>query len=226
MDFEADASDLVGVLGAGAHLIGHSYGGVVALIAASSRPELIRSLTLFEPAAMGLAADDPSVMTLRARLDGVFPAPHGMTPGRWLATFMGALGWAVPPELPVADGESANIKASMGERPPWEARPDLDGIRTARLPVLIVRGDWAPDPEVADPEAAAIAGSAFKAIAEVIADGTGGTILVAPGATHNPQLERSDLVVPVVRQHLERAAIARDRPLSTRAPDAREIAER
>jgi len=42
----------------------------------------------------------------------------------------------------------------------------------------------------------------------------------------SPQVDRSDLVVPVVRQHLERAATARDRPLSTRAPDARRIAER
>jgi pimeloyl-ACP methyl ester carboxylesterase len=41
--------------------VGHSYGGVVSLIAAAQVPALIQSLTLFEPPAFGLMADDLDV---------------------------------------------------------------------------------------------------------------------------------------------------------------------
>ena len=50
-DYAVDAADVVGLLGTGAHLVGHSYGGVVALLAAAARPDLVRSLALIEPAA-------------------------------------------------------------------------------------------------------------------------------------------------------------------------------
>src|SRR5512138_3457520 len=42
---------LIGTLGEPVHLVGHSYGGAVALHIALTRPELVRSLTLIEPAA-------------------------------------------------------------------------------------------------------------------------------------------------------------------------------
>jgi pimeloyl-ACP methyl ester carboxylesterase len=39
-DYEADTHDIVSLLGDGAHLVGHSYGGVAAILAASWRPDL------------------------------------------------------------------------------------------------------------------------------------------------------------------------------------------
>lgn len=47
-------SSLGGFIGEPVHLVGHSYGGAVALVAALNRPEIIRSLTLIEPAAFFL----------------------------------------------------------------------------------------------------------------------------------------------------------------------------
>ena len=38
-------------IGDGAHLVGHSYGGVIALLAAAAVPERVRSLTVIEPPA-------------------------------------------------------------------------------------------------------------------------------------------------------------------------------
>src|SRR5215475_5864038 len=51
----ADASDLVTVLEdyGGAHLVGQSYGAVVALVAAGRRPDLVRSLVVIEPPCTG-----------------------------------------------------------------------------------------------------------------------------------------------------------------------------
>lgn len=54
----ADESEIVErtmALGGGpVHLVGHSYGGAVALMAALRRPELVKSLTLIEPVALHL----------------------------------------------------------------------------------------------------------------------------------------------------------------------------
>jgi pimeloyl-ACP methyl ester carboxylesterase len=42
----------------GAHLVGHSYGGAVALRAATRRPAAVASLVVYEPMLMGWLADD------------------------------------------------------------------------------------------------------------------------------------------------------------------------
>ena len=48
-------------VGDGAHLVGHSYGGVITLLAAAAVPDAIRSLTVIEPPAMGVARGNPAV---------------------------------------------------------------------------------------------------------------------------------------------------------------------
>ena len=52
------------------HLVGHSYGGAVALRAALDRPGSVRSLTLIEPAAFHLLAGEPfaEIQAVAARL--------------------------------------------------------------------------------------------------------------------------------------------------------------
>src|SRR6476660_1491875 len=60
-DAAADGEWAAELLGDSAHLIGHSFGGCVALAAASRRPAAVRSLTLIEPAMLSLAARDPRV---------------------------------------------------------------------------------------------------------------------------------------------------------------------
>src|SRR5438270_12284733 len=54
--FLQDAERVRGMLAEGGpmHLVGHSYGGLVALIAALGAPEKVRSLALFEPVAFGV----------------------------------------------------------------------------------------------------------------------------------------------------------------------------
>jgi pimeloyl-ACP methyl ester carboxylesterase len=61
IDFEDQARELADLLEPGDHLVGHSYGGVVSLLAAGLSPELLRSLTVMEPPAFGVALDDPAV---------------------------------------------------------------------------------------------------------------------------------------------------------------------
>jgi pimeloyl-ACP methyl ester carboxylesterase len=61
VDFERDAEDVAELLADGAHLVGHSYGGVVSLLAAARKPHAVRSLTVIEPPALGLVRGNPAV---------------------------------------------------------------------------------------------------------------------------------------------------------------------
>ena len=69
IDFEEQAAEIAELLQPGDHLVGHSYGGVISLLAAASRPAL-GSLTVCEPPAFGVARGDPAVEDFLAR----FPA--------------------------------------------------------------------------------------------------------------------------------------------------------
>ena len=53
--FEQDATQVAAIVAAsgGAHLVGHSYGGAVALRVALAYPDLVRSLVLYEPVVFG-----------------------------------------------------------------------------------------------------------------------------------------------------------------------------
>lgn len=63
-DYDVDADDVVSLLGEGTHLVGHSYGGVAAMLAAARRPDLVRSLCLIQPGSMRVADDHPVIADL------------------------------------------------------------------------------------------------------------------------------------------------------------------
>jgi len=71
-DYELDAADVASIMDGGAHLVGHSYGGVVVMLAAAVQPGDVRSLTLIEPAAHRAAARPPGGGR-RARADARIP---------------------------------------------------------------------------------------------------------------------------------------------------------
>ncbi len=67
-DFDGDVDDVVALMGDGAHLVGYSYGGLVSLLVAARRPDLVRSLVLIEPPAFGFAPDHPDARRQVGRL--------------------------------------------------------------------------------------------------------------------------------------------------------------
>src|SRR5256885_15692478 len=69
VDFEEQAPLVADLLEGGAHLVGHSYGGVISLYAAALRPDAVRSLTVIEPPAFGVARGDPEVERLLREVD-------------------------------------------------------------------------------------------------------------------------------------------------------------
>ena len=74
IDFEQQAEELTPLLEDGAHLVGHSYGGVIALLIAARHPEAVRSLAVSEPPAFGVARGDEEVERLIAGLQAFFAA--------------------------------------------------------------------------------------------------------------------------------------------------------
>jgi pimeloyl-ACP methyl ester carboxylesterase len=134
-----DAADVAEVLGSGAHLVGHSYGGVVALLAAGSRPDAVRSLTVFEPPAFGLVPDRPDVRAFRQTVERIVAADP--SPEEFLTRFIEAVGGdpaRLPSPLPPPLVKAASVQ--MHGRWPWEAEIPLDVLAAAGCPTLVISG--------------------------------------------------------------------------------------
>jgi pimeloyl-ACP methyl ester carboxylesterase len=86
-DFEVEAPMFAELLGEGAHLVGHSYGAVIALLAAAARPEAVRSLTVSEPGALRLAEGTPVVDTMIANGKRLYADPGAIPTETFLRLF-------------------------------------------------------------------------------------------------------------------------------------------
>jgi pimeloyl-ACP methyl ester carboxylesterase len=67
IDFDEQAEELHEILRPGDHLVGHSYGGGIALLAAPGAR--LRSLTVNEPPAFSLARGEPAVEEFLSRME-------------------------------------------------------------------------------------------------------------------------------------------------------------
>jgi pimeloyl-ACP methyl ester carboxylesterase len=143
-DFEAEAPLIAELLGDGAHLVGHSYGAVIALHAAALRPEAVWSLTVTEPGALRIAAGDALVEQTIAHGEELYRRRAELGPRDFVQLFRSGVGsaHATPDELPewLARG-AAHV---MTERPPWESEPPLDALAAASFPALVISGRHSP----------------------------------------------------------------------------------
>jgi len=139
-DFEAEAPLMAELLGDGAHLVGHSYGAVIALYAAALRPQAVRSLTVSEPGCLAVVAGNPLVDEQIAHGELLYRGASTLSPLEFLSAFRGGVGstHATPAELRGELLEGARLL--MRERPPWEADPPLEELSRARFPKLVVSG--------------------------------------------------------------------------------------
>jgi pimeloyl-ACP methyl ester carboxylesterase len=139
-DFDVDAGDLAEVLAEEpTHLVGHSYGGVASLIAAAQVPDSVKSLTVFEPPAFGLVADDPEVRRFIDAIQAMLtaePAPDEFL--RRFASLVGADPSRLPTPLPESLVRAARIQ--MRGRWPWDAVIPLEALAAATWPKLVGSG--------------------------------------------------------------------------------------
>ena len=154
-----DADDLAALLErvglAPAHVVANSFGGIVALRLAVTRPDLVRSLAVHEPPLFSLVAGDPAAAGALTEIQKHAVAVLGLIgegDGRAAAELfvetiaLGPGSWAMIPE-PVRAVAAANAKTFEDEvqDPEW-TNVDLAGAASfSRLrPVLITQGDRSP----------------------------------------------------------------------------------
>jgi pimeloyl-ACP methyl ester carboxylesterase len=172
VDFEADAQLVAGLLEPGDHLVGHSYGGVVALLAAASRPEAIASLTLIEPPATRVAVGIPVVDDFAEAGRLLYASGSADDPEIFLRRFLNAVGSELEPPRPLPPELEQGARALAVERGPWEAEIPLDALGAGTFPKLVVSGAHHP---------------AFDAICDVLERELDAERLVLPGFDHAVQ---------------------------------------
>jgi pimeloyl-ACP methyl ester carboxylesterase len=139
-DFELEAAMIAELLEDGAHVVGHSYGAVIALYVAALAPARVRSLTLSEPGCLRVAAGDPQVDAQVAHGEALYAHAAELSPREFLLAFRGGVGSThdTPAEL---TGELLEgVRLLQRERPPWEADPPLEALRDAPLAKLVISG--------------------------------------------------------------------------------------
>lgn len=166
-DFEAESVQLADqLLDRPVHLVGYSYGGLVAMYAAARRPENVLTLTVVEPPATALAKGNPvvdewaaAIRRLMAREDPDLPT--------LLRDFLALVGAPVEVTDPVPPVLLQGTGQLIGARPPDEAQPPLEALRD--LPMLAITGAHLEP---------------YEAICDVIASRAGAERARCPGAGH------------------------------------------
>ena len=146
-DFDVDAPLLAELLGSGAHLVGHSYGAVGAMLAAAMRPGSVQSLTIIDAACSGVARGHEVVDAYEARMQRIVASPPADD-----GTFVSAVFEVIDAKMKLPDPLPPSLLL-FGQRLktlrwPWEADVPLDALRAARFPKLVISGGRNPLYEV------------------------------------------------------------------------------
>lgn len=138
-DFLADGEDIAALMGDGAHLVGHSYGGLGVMFAAARRPEATRSLVLLEPAAVRLGQDHPAARALADEIRDLWD--QDLSDEAWVVRFLEAVG-SDPSEFPPEFLAAATplVPVFRRGRPFWSAELPLEELAKASFPKLVVSG--------------------------------------------------------------------------------------
>jgi len=172
LTWESELADMLALVGERAHLVGHSYGGVLALIFASRYPERVRSLAAVEPPAFGLALDDPAVAAHIARLAPVHAAGPDLTPDEFFRRFVSAHGEELPAGFALDGAHRKGVNATRLTPDPATAPIAVERLAAATFPKLVVSGSWMPEMDITCDRVAALIGAERATF---------------PGSGHSPQ---------------------------------------
>lgn len=186
------------------HLVGHSYGGGVALHVALARPGRVTSLALYEPSAFHLlkamgdraaAAFGEIVDITRRTGQGVIAGDYAGAAAAFVDYWSGPGAWgSLKPSVQAALVRWVP-KAPLDFRALMEEPTTLTAYAGLRMPVLVMRGEHAPPPT--------------RKIAEALpgmlphAD-----LAVVDGAGHMGPLTHGTVVSEMIAAHIRAAEIA------------------
>ena len=205
VDFEEHARLLCEQLRDGDHLVGHSYGAVICLLAAGLVSDRLRSLTVLEPPCTGVALGHPDVDHFAE--DGArwwAEGPIG-DPEAFVRGFLRYVGSDFDLPSPLSPELEQGARTLIVERGPWEAEIPLDALAAAPFAKLVVSGAHH---------------AAFDAICDGLEERLGAERLVLPGYGHNPQ--RHPDFNDFLASFVERAALSFERSASSAVRSARD----
>ncbi|SAL86348.1 alpha/beta hydrolase [Caballeronia terrestris] len=199
-----EAAKTIGIIDATrgkVHLVGHSYGGGVALRAAVERPERIASLTLYEPSAFhllktmgahGAHALAEIISISKRTADGVNCGDYRGAAASFVDYWGGRGAWeALRPSVQAALTRWAP-KAPLDFRALLEERTPLSAYAALRVPALILRGQHAPVPTRAIAERLPMLLPAAR-------------LAIVEGAGHMGPLTHADEVNATIARHIGEA---------------------
>jgi pimeloyl-ACP methyl ester carboxylesterase len=164
IDFEMQAVELRDLLEPGDHLVAHSYGAVVSLLAVRGAP--LASLTVVEPPAFGVARGHPAVEAFLAWFEDRVPSE----PRAYLEFFLPLVGSSLQPPDPLPPAFEAGAGAAIAERSPAEAEIPLAELAATEFPKLVVSGGHS---------------AAFDAVCDVLEQRLGAERAIVAGAGHS-----------------------------------------
>lgn len=183
------------------HLVGHSYGGGVALQAALARPDRIASMTLYEPAVFHLldelgadgAAGFVEIAAIARRVrDAVSAGEHAGAAAAFVDYWNGQGTWERLSEHVRAALTRWAPKAPLEFAALMNARTILEDYAALDFPILVLRGEHAPMPT--------------RVIADALPDAMGcARIEVVAGAGHMGPMTHADAVSARIVTHILRA---------------------
>jgi pimeloyl-ACP methyl ester carboxylesterase len=160
MGWETDKDDIAELLGelGSAHLVGHSTGGTVALLAAAMVPETVRSLLVVEPTVWGIADPAESPPERPAAYHEVWTRGQSLSPREFLVVTTAITGVknaeAMIDELWASASEEDWAAIEAMQRESWAglAPVDIDALAAASFQKVVVVGGWdiALHPDLAD----------------------------------------------------------------------------
>jgi pimeloyl-ACP methyl ester carboxylesterase len=145
----APVLDILGRLREPAHLVGHSYGGAVALHIARTRPELLRSLTLIEPSAFHLlhGGDEIDAAALREISEVATEAKTALAGGEYLRAFgrfvdywSGPGSWAAMPAEKREAYAPQLAKVALDFHALFSEPARIEDVQEIAAPTLLVQG--------------------------------------------------------------------------------------
>jgi pimeloyl-ACP methyl ester carboxylesterase len=168
------------------HLVGHSYGAFLALLAAGAAPSRVRSLALYEPVAFGMldpVADADAV----AELKGVGSTWDESAEGRerWLQSFVEY--WSGPGAW-TALREDARAEF---RRVAWVVHRAVTSLANDTTPASAYRGIDAPVLLMTGEQSTLAAHAVVRRLRDALADAR---VLTIPGAGHMGPLTHAEVV--------------------------------
>ena len=137
---EQDVQEILSLLEqlGGGHLVGFSYGGLIALLVAGRQPTLIRSLTVIEPPAFAIARGNARVEQVIAQVRPAYKPERPLAAEEFLVRFMKSIQPDFPDTIELSPEDRKGVEAMQTEPAPWKIEIPLSTLAATTFPKLVV----------------------------------------------------------------------------------------